>query len=166
LLLPASGPNFYKFSDEVLYQIKIDNDGDAIADVSYQFDFNTDIQNDDTFLYNTGEVSSLDDENLNVRQTYTLTRVEEGDAGDHEEDEAGGDDDEGLITGLVQLVEVLGGDGDVRSPGPGRGGFEQPEDVADIAAFMRWVFLTPSAPTFSELVSGSHHDNPRQAPAE
>jgi hypothetical protein len=34
LLLPASGPNCYKFSDEVLYQIKIDNDGDAVADVS------------------------------------------------------------------------------------------------------------------------------------
>lgn len=37
------------------------------------------------------------------------TRVEKGDAGDHEEDEAGGDDDECLITGLVPLVEVLGG---------------------------------------------------------
>jgi hypothetical protein len=81
-LLPASGPNFYKFSDEVLYQIRIDNDGDAVADVSYQFDFNTTIQNGDTFLYNTGEVSSLDDESLNVRQTYTLTRVEESEHGD------------------------------------------------------------------------------------
>jgi hypothetical protein len=77
-LLPASGPNFYKFADDVLYEIKVDNNGDAIPDVSYQFNFETTIQNGKTFLYNTGEVSSLDDENLNVRQTYTLTRVEEG----------------------------------------------------------------------------------------
>ena len=26
---PAAGPNFYEFGDDVLYQIKIDNDGDA-----------------------------------------------------------------------------------------------------------------------------------------
>jgi Domain of unknown function (DUF4331) len=77
-LLPASGPNFYKFADDVLYEIKVDNNGDAIPDVSYQFNFETTIQNGKTFLYNTGEVSSLDDENLNVRQTYTLTRLEEG----------------------------------------------------------------------------------------
>jgi hypothetical protein len=77
LLLPASGPNFYKFSDDVLYEIRVDNNGDAIPDVFYQFDFETTIQNGKTFLYNTGEVESLDDENLNVRQTYTLTRVQE-----------------------------------------------------------------------------------------
>jgi hypothetical protein len=76
LLLPASGPNFYRFSDDVLYQIRIDNDGDAVADISYQFDFDTTIQNGGTFLYNTGVVSRLNDRDLNVRQTYTLTRVE------------------------------------------------------------------------------------------
>jgi len=26
---PAGGPNFYQFGDDVLYEIKIDNDGDA-----------------------------------------------------------------------------------------------------------------------------------------
>ena len=29
------------------------------------------------FLYNNGEVTSLDDENLLVRQTYTVTRIED-----------------------------------------------------------------------------------------
>jgi hypothetical protein len=77
-LLPASGPNFYKFADDVLYEIRVDNNGDAVPDISYQFDFDTTVQNDKTFLYNTGEVSSLDDETLNVQQTYTLTRVEVG----------------------------------------------------------------------------------------
>lgn len=81
-LLPASGPNFYRFGEEALYQIRVDNNGDAIPDIFYQFDFETTVQNGETFLYNTGEVSSLTDENLNVRQTYTLTRVEAGQDGD------------------------------------------------------------------------------------
>ncbi|MCD7058998.1 efflux RND transporter permease subunit [Pelagibacterium xiamenense] len=37
---------------------------------------------------------------------------------------------------------------------------------ADVGAFLRWVFLTPNAPTFKELVAGRHHDVPPQAPAE
>src|SRR5438093_8022232 len=38
---PASGPNFYSFDDKVLYQIKIDNNGDGRDDLAYQFRFNT-----------------------------------------------------------------------------------------------------------------------------
>src|SRR2546428_9507049 len=49
---PAGGPNFYQFGDDVLYEIKIDNDGDAIADVVYQFRFKTRVNNPDTLLYN------------------------------------------------------------------------------------------------------------------
>lgn len=37
---------------------------------------------------------------------------------------------------------------------------------ADVAALLRWLFLTPNAPTFRELVSGRHHEAPPQAPAE
>ena len=33
------GPNFYRFGDSVLYEIKIDNNGDAVEDISYQFRF-------------------------------------------------------------------------------------------------------------------------------
>jgi Domain of unknown function (DUF4331) len=36
---PAGGPNFYEFGDDDLYEIHIDNDGDARADVTYQFRF-------------------------------------------------------------------------------------------------------------------------------
>ncbi|MDQ3034032.1 MAG: DUF4331 domain-containing protein [Myxococcota bacterium] len=73
-LQPASGPNFWQFSDDVLYQIRLDNDGDAIPDIAYEFDFTTTTVNPDTFLYNTGQVTSLMDEHLNVRQSYTITR--------------------------------------------------------------------------------------------
>ena len=72
---PAGGPNFAKFDDSVLYELKVDNDGDADEDLSYQFRSSTTVGNGNTFLYNTGPVTSLDDPDLNVRQTYTVTRV-------------------------------------------------------------------------------------------
>ena len=37
LQAPDGGPNFYEFGDDVLYEIKIDNNGDGQADVTYQF---------------------------------------------------------------------------------------------------------------------------------
>ncbi len=78
---PAGGPNFYSFDDNVLYEIKIDNDGDAKEDISYQFRFTTKINNKNTFLYNTGAITSLNDSDLNLRQTYTVTRVAYDDKG-------------------------------------------------------------------------------------
>jgi hypothetical protein len=73
---PGGGPNFYKFGDDVLYRINIDNDGDAKDDIVYEFRFKTRIQNQNTFLYNTGPIGSLDDPNFNIRQTYTVTRID------------------------------------------------------------------------------------------
>lgn len=72
---PAGGPNFYNFDDNVLYEIKIDNNGDVAEDITYQFRFKTHIQNPNTFLYNTGPITALDDPDFNYRQTYTVTRV-------------------------------------------------------------------------------------------
>lgn len=72
---PYGGPNFYKFDDNVTYAIKIDNNGDAREDVTYQFRFKTSVANGGTFLYNTGPITSLDSANWNVRQSYTVTRV-------------------------------------------------------------------------------------------
>ncbi len=73
---PYGGPNFFKFDDNVLYEIMIDNDGDAVEDITFQFRFKTTYQNPNTFLYNTGTITSLDSPSFNVRQTYTLTRVD------------------------------------------------------------------------------------------
>jgi hypothetical protein len=72
---PASGPNFYSFDDSALYQIGIDQDGDGRADIGYQFRFTTKTRNEDTFLYNTGPITSLGDPNWNRPQTYSVTRV-------------------------------------------------------------------------------------------
>jgi hypothetical protein len=73
---PAGGPNYYTFDPSALYEIKIDNTGDAKEDVTYQFRFKTTISNPDTFLYNTGPIGSDGTSaNLNVKQTYSVTRV-------------------------------------------------------------------------------------------
>ena len=73
---PAGGPNFYEFGDDVLYEIHIDNDGDAVDEITYQFRFQTEIRNPNTFLYNTGPIGSLNDPNWNKRQFYSVTRVD------------------------------------------------------------------------------------------
>ena len=81
LLIPHSGPNFYRFSDDALYELFIDNDGDAVPDMKYLFRFNTTVANGETFLYNVGPIDSLGSPNLNVRQTYDVYRIARTDSG-------------------------------------------------------------------------------------
>ena len=76
LQIPAGGPNFFEFGDDVLYEIHVDNDGDGRPDLTYQFRFSTELRNNRTFLYNTGRIESLDSENWNRRQFYSVTRVD------------------------------------------------------------------------------------------
>ena len=71
---PSGGPNFYEFGDDVLYEIHIDNNGDGVADISYQFEFETILTTPTSFLYNTGPISSLSDPNWNSKQFYKVTR--------------------------------------------------------------------------------------------
>jgi hypothetical protein len=76
LQAPAGGPNFYEFGDDVLYSIHIDNDGDGKADITYDFQFTTEVANPNTFLYNTGPIQTLGSLNWNRRQFYTVTRTD------------------------------------------------------------------------------------------
>ena len=75
---PASGPNFYSFDDTVAYDINIDNNGDSVEDLTYRFRFTTQTRNPNTFLYNTGPINSLGDQNWNRPQTYSLTLIKHG----------------------------------------------------------------------------------------
>ena len=75
---PAGGPNFYEFGTDVLYEFVIDNDGNADADVKYQFRFHTEVKNPNTFLYNFGQITSLTSAVWNRVQTYSVTRVTAG----------------------------------------------------------------------------------------
>jgi hypothetical protein len=81
LIEPNSGPNFVSFDDDAHYYVNVDNVGDAHKHVRFEFAFHTTRQNPNTFLYNTGPVASLSDPNLNVRQTWTLTRIDVGAGG-------------------------------------------------------------------------------------
>ena len=40
---PFGGPNFYEFGDDVRYDIHIDNDGDGRPDITYTFQFDTEV---------------------------------------------------------------------------------------------------------------------------
>ena len=79
---PAGGPNFNTFDDDVRYEIHVDNNGDAVDDVTYQFRFKTHQKSGkdgvSSFLYNNGPITSLTDSNLLVRQTYSVTRIKGG----------------------------------------------------------------------------------------
>ncbi len=87
---PGEGPNYYHFSDNVLYEIMVDTNGDAKEDLTYQFDFTTQIGavTPNTFLYNTGAIGlppnpsdpSSQYTNLNQPTSYDVTVVH-GDKG-------------------------------------------------------------------------------------
>jgi hypothetical protein len=75
---PAGGPNFFEFGDDVSYKINIDNNGDGVADVVYEFRFTTQLRDPDTFLYNTGQITALSDPTWNRRQFYSVTKTTSG----------------------------------------------------------------------------------------
>jgi hypothetical protein len=75
---PFGGPNFFEFGDDVRYDINIDHTGDGTPDITYEFQFQTEVLNPNTFLYNTGTISAIDSPNWNRRQFYSVTRVRRG----------------------------------------------------------------------------------------
>ena len=91
--VPAAGPNWYRFDDDVLYELHIDNNGDAVEDVTYQFKFTTHNDKDEKtnanvigFLPGVAWDSSAKKYtqfggalgSLPLRQTYTVTKVTGG----------------------------------------------------------------------------------------
>jgi hypothetical protein len=72
---PAGGPNFYRFDDRATYYLNVDNTGDGRYDIRYRFRFRTRVANPGSFLYALPGVSSINDPKLNVKQTYSVTRL-------------------------------------------------------------------------------------------
>ena len=77
---PDGGPNFYEFADDVVYEIKISNTYRANADITYQFRFQTTVRNPNTFLYNTGQITSIGSTAWNRPQFYSVTKIKDGKA--------------------------------------------------------------------------------------
>ena len=81
---PQGGPNFYMFDPDALYEIHIDNNGDAVEDLTFQFRFtNTSKATALTIgtksvkipLINSGVIAGVNPAALNVRETFTVDVV-------------------------------------------------------------------------------------------
>ena len=78
------GPNYFSMDPNALYEIHIDNNGDAREDITFQFRFKNTLKsialgigsaNVAIPLIQAGTVSNLSDANLNVNETYSLNVV-------------------------------------------------------------------------------------------
>ncbi len=85
---PYGGPNYFSLSQDALYEIHIDNDGDAQEDLTFQFQIKNSLGNDGDGialpidgkqipvpLKNIGAVTSADSSALNFRESFTLNVV-------------------------------------------------------------------------------------------
>src|SRR3984885_3813712 len=81
---PQGGPNYYTMDPNALYEIMVDNNGDGVEELTFQFRFTT-MDNGATVtaggkaipvpLTNIGPVSARDMSAQNVAETYTVTLV-------------------------------------------------------------------------------------------
>jgi Domain of unknown function (DUF4331) len=82
---PYGGPNYFAMDSAALYEIHIDNDGDAKENLTFQFRFTNRLANDNRGiklniggpqvavpLKNVGGVSAGDNSNLNFRESYQV----------------------------------------------------------------------------------------------
>lgn len=102
LLEPANGPNWFPFDPDILYAIKVDNNNDAVEDITFQFRFVTEQRLPNLFQVYAGvpggasapanspapvppgtvivppQIDSFDDPGLGQRQRYTVTMIRNG----------------------------------------------------------------------------------------
>ncbi|MBT9596289.1 MAG: DUF4331 domain-containing protein [Vitreoscilla sp.] len=82
------GPNYFSMDPRALYEIHVDNNGDAKEDLSFQFQFTNTLANGGRGLelmpgkksvaiplIQAGPVANVNDANLNVAQTFTVTMI-------------------------------------------------------------------------------------------
>lgn len=81
------GPNYFSMDPNALYEIHIDNDGDAQEEITFQFNFRNNLrdlkqtiggQSVSIPLIQQGQVRNVGDINLNLNETYTMTVVRDG----------------------------------------------------------------------------------------
>jgi hypothetical protein len=84
LQAPYGGPNYFKMDPNALYEIHVDNNGDAKEDISFQFRFQNKFnaiklpigdKNVAIPLTQAGQVTDLRSAALNVNETYTVDVV-------------------------------------------------------------------------------------------
>ena len=84
---PYGGPNYFPLDSEALYEIHIDNDGDSVEDLTFQFDFedsfpaggpirlNVGGEAISSVLRNIGALSAEDQTGLNHFESYSVSVV-------------------------------------------------------------------------------------------
>lgn len=81
---PYGGPNYFSLDPEALYEIHVDNNGDADEDITFRFRFQNNLKdialnvggkNVSVPLINVGSISAGSAGNLNVTETYTVDIV-------------------------------------------------------------------------------------------
>ena len=81
---PYGGPNYFTMDPEALYEIHVDNNGDAREDLTFQFRFTNTLKdislpvggkNVSIPLINAGAISAGNTANLNVTESYSVTLV-------------------------------------------------------------------------------------------
>lgn len=88
LQAPYGGPNYFTLDNSAVYEIHIDNTGDANEDLTFQFNFSSNLINDGkgqtygvggvrvaTPLRQLGEIDTVRDPNINERESYTLKLI-------------------------------------------------------------------------------------------
>lgn len=102
LLEPGNGPNWFPFDEDILYEIKVDNDHDAKEDIVFQFRFNTEQRLANLFQVYAGagdgitapanspapvapgtlvvppRITDFDSPGLGQRQSYSVTMIRDG----------------------------------------------------------------------------------------
>ena len=102
LLEPGNGPNWFPFDPDILYELKVDNNNDAVEDVVFQFRFRTEQRLPNLFTVYAGvnggavapanspapvapgtsivppRIMSFDSPGLGQRQTYLVTMIKGG----------------------------------------------------------------------------------------
>jgi len=72
----TGGPNFWHYDPLVHYYLKVDRDGDAKEDISWEWTFSPiTVKNGETFLYNTFAITDINRSKFNIIQTYTVTQI-------------------------------------------------------------------------------------------
>ena len=84
---PQGGPNFFMFDPNALYEIHIDNNGDGVEDLTFQFKFKNTSKdaalpiggkNVKIPLINSSTISGVNPATLNVRETFTVDLIRGG----------------------------------------------------------------------------------------
>jgi len=88
LQAPYGGPNYFTMDPDAIYEIHIDNDGDAVEDVTFQFDFKNELANDGGGialqigdatvaipLRTAGPLTGAASDPLNEIESYTVTHI-------------------------------------------------------------------------------------------